>query len=285
MYNFKKIDSCQRHLDFHPDNPWPDLLPLYCHTDELLCGFQRHSSENENAIHLEHQSLPLCIKTIYPQLSFPELSRLIAQLSARFPNSTHLYNEIWSLYGYHARENLALLAQKIIQLPLDIQRWLSQKKMAPQDLAPFRALDDLSVLDDYWDELLLANPSKSEGVKWLEMLIELILMDFTKTQLMPSSSSTENPQSRSTAQWLSHLHALRYPLSTQQADQAEQKIRTFSWPPKSEVRWSRRGDRSGVELKFFFSNPQELKINTLRLEKIAQDLENNTQWEELWSKN
>lgn len=285
MFNFKKMDSCQRHLDFHPENPWPELLPLYCHNDELLCGFQRSTRENENVIQLEHESLPLCIKTIYPQLSFPELSRLIALLSARFPNSPDLYSEIWGLYGYQARENLSLLAQKLIQIPMDIQRWLSQKKLAPQDLAPLRALEDLSVLDDFWDEILLANPSKSDGVKWLEMLIELILMGFSKSQLMSTASSTENAPSNSTAQWLSHLHALRYPLATQQAEQAEQKIRSFSWPPKSEARWVRRGDRSGVELKLFFSNPQELKINNIRLEKIAQDLENNTQWEELWSKN
>lgn len=285
MYHFKKLASCQRHLDFHPENPWPELLPLYCYDDELLCGFERTDQENENVIQLEHQSLPLCIKTIYPHLSFPEISRLVAQLTVQFPNSPALYNKIWSLYGYQARENLSLLALKLIQLPLEIQRWFSQKKWAPQDLAPLRALDDLNQLDEHWDELLLANPSKSDGVKWLEMLIELILMGFKKDQLRPLHSSTENSQPYTTAQWLSHLQALRYPLATQQSEQGEQKIRAMNWPPKSEARWTRRGDRSGVELKLFFSNPQELKINTIRLEKMVQDLENKTQWEELWSKN
>lgn len=294
MYQFKKMESCQRNLDFHPDNIWPELLPLYCHDDELLCGFQRRTLDHESVIDLKNQNLSLCLKTIYPSLSFPELSRLIAQLLVRYPHNSSLTNEMWGHYGYQPRENLTLLAQKVIALPLDIQHWLSQKKFAPQDLAPLRALDDLSVLDDYWDDLLLANPSKSEGVKWLEMLIELILMGVSKEQLMLSSTasadshadaSTTRSTTHTTAQWLSHLHALRYPLATQQTSLAEQKIRAFAWPPKSEARWTRRGDRSGVELKLFFANPQELKINTLRLEKIAQTLDNNTQWDELWSKN
>lgn len=290
MYQFKKIESCQHHLDFHPDNPWSELLPRYCHDDELLCGFQRPAHENELVIDLKNQNLSLCLKTIYPSLSFPELSRLIAQLLARYPQLLDLSNEMWSLYGYQPRENLTLLAQKVIDLPLDIQRWFSQKKFAPQDLAPLRAINDLSVLSDYWDDLLLANPSKSEGAKWLEMLIELILMGLPKELLKlschwPLDTNNSRIHPDSTTQWLAHLHRLRYPLATQQTKRVEQKIHSFAWPPKSEARWTRRGDRSGVELKLFFSNPQELKVNTLRLEKIAQTLENNNQWDELWSKN
>jgi len=296
MFKLINLANCKRNLDFNPESPWPELLPLYCYEDELLCGFNRTTIDPETkVISLEGQSLPILIKTIHPNLSFPEVARLVEKLSLSLDKTKDCTNEVWNLYGYHARENLIILAQKITQLPRDIQRWLSQKKFSPQDLAPLRALNDLKIMNDFWDELLISNPSKSEGVKWIELLVELLLMDFKFEQIHPNgikmnsvsgeNSTTSCSQSLSTSLWLSHLQALRYPLSTNQDLLAETKVRSLHWPAKSEARWSRRGDRSGIELKLFFSNPSELKLNLVRLEKVSNELENNNTLEELWSKN
>ncbi len=84
---------------------------------------------------------------------------------------------------------------------------------------------------------------------------------------------------------ISHLHSLRYPMSLQQDNQNEQKIRALSWSSKWGARWTRRGDRSGVELKLFFTHPEELKGALVRLEKVSKELDNTPSLEDLWSKN
>lgn len=287
MHNFKTLISCQRNLDFHPEVPWSDLLPLYCFEDELLCGFHakdktHHETHEATVIEFKNHNLPQCLKVLHPYLSFPEISRLAERISVRFPKHTHpeskeWVQQLWRLYGYQPREDLLILATKITALPFAVQQWLTQKKLAPQDLAPLRAVNDLNILNDYWEILLSLNPSKSEGTKGIELLVELILMGHSKETLNTHATTTQS--------WLSFLQSLRYPLSTQQDLHAESKIRTLHWPAKSEARWVRRGDRSGVELKLFFSNPEELKINLVRLEKISRDVDGNNTLAELWSKN
>lgn len=269
------IRQCKKNLDFSPHKPWPESLPAFCFRNELLCGFNRESGF---AISLDEKNLIEILYDLYPDLSFIELCRLSSKIRA-FENSRDpgtLIKKLWQIYGYQYRDSLELVVEKVLQLPTEAQAWLQEKKMAPQDLAPLRSLTDLNQLDSFWSILSTSPHSKSEGVKIIEWLIELILLNHPMDQLLPLKPG---------AAWVTQLQALRYPQSNKQDLHAETKIRSLAWPLRSEARWARKGDRSGVELKLFFSHPQELKRALERLDQVRSDLESHTEYEDLWSKN
>lgn len=269
MSRFINISECKKSYNFQPDTPWPELLPAYCFENELLCAFERTEGI---ALSLSEQCLPRTLKALYPDLGLLEVARLSQCLAPDHATQT----QFWSLYGYHWKENLRLLVEKLVTLPLEIQRWLQSKKMNPQDLAPLRSLADLSTLEPFWSTLLKSNASKSEASQLLELVVELNLMELPMEDLVKTSPASE---------WLKDLRALRYPHSTSHDQSADSKIRSMAWPLKSEARWSRRGDRSGIELKLFFSHPQELRRSLDRLHQVCEDLNENALYEDLWSKN
>ncbi len=281
----------QRNLDFEPESLWPASLPCYSFQGELLCGFQTNENDLWDAtqtppqpktVKLEGNSLPQFLKGIYPQLSFMELSRLSEKIK-QHPQLNDLQHlmELWFLYGYRNYENSQSLIEKIVTLPKEVQKWIHQKKLSPQDLAPLNALttpDSLSLLEPLWLTFIDCGFSKSEGVKGLEYLVELLLLGNSVEDLRPPHSPC------SSAQWLDFLHSKRFPMSTHQDKMAEEKIRVVFWPKKMESRWVRRGDRAGVELKVFFTHPDELKQNLVGLERTYQDIKNNPQLDDLWAK-
>lgn len=270
-----KLQDCLRGLDFEPEIDWPQALPCYSYNQELLCGFNRPLSSNETVIPLQGKSLPLFIKALYPQLSFMELIRLSSKL---LPLNSNDFEELWSLYQYRDIANIRPLISKVLVLPKEVQKWLHQKKVGPQDLAPFKALETINLLQDYWDLFLKSQFSKSDGVKTLELLIELILLGFSTKEIIPEESLNGST-------WYQHLYALRFPKSSLQDQKSEELVRQALWPNKTEARWTRRGDRSGVELKLFFTHPDELKKILILLEKTSKDLVDNKQLESIWSKN
>lgn len=269
MTRLVNVASCKTSLDFQPDTPWPQGLPVYCFENELLCGFDHREG---SAVELSGMTLQDAIKLIHPHLGFLELCRL----SQKIPANVLSKASFWSLYGYHWKENLEILALLLTELPLSTQRWLQGKKMAPQDLAPLRSLPQLSVFAPWWPVLMNLPHSKSDLTQILELLVELILMEVPRETLIVGSESSY---------WIKNLRALRFPLSTSSDSLGDAKIRTIAWPLRSEARWTRKGDRSGVELKLFFSHPQELKRSLERLQQVSEDLQSNSNFEELWSKN
>lgn len=263
------LQECVRNLNFSPEAPWPAQLPVFCFKNELLCGFERQEGM---AVDLSAGDLPPSLKALYPEISFPELARLTDKVS----NDEILQKELWELYGYRYKENLLDVAQQVLKLPLEVQRWLHQKKFGPQDLAPLRSLTEIATIQEFWPLLIQSHYSKSDGAKIIELLVELTLMEKPISQLLPQ---------REISFWLKQLQEMRHPMITQNDANAEKKIRSVAWPLKSEAKWARRGDRAGVELKLFFSHPQELKRSLERLQQVCSDLQEQPEYEDLWSKN
>ena len=54
------------------------------------------------------------------------------------------------------------------------------------------------------------------------------------------------------------------------------------WPHQSQAKWTKRGDRSGIELKLFFSHPEELNRAVQRLQQVSEAFENDLQAQEIW---
>jgi hypothetical protein len=72
-------------------------------------------------------------------------------------------------------------------------------------------------------------------------------------------------------EWLEHLKNLRYPRSKKQDQVAQDWLSTLPWPSKSQVKWQRKGDTAGIEIKLFATSPQELNKHIQSLQRV-QDI-------------
>lgn len=268
------LGSLKKDWNFSPAKSWPTALPAFAFKDQLLCAFDQ---KIKNIVFLDDAELTEAFFSIYPELSFPE----VARLAHRLPLNEIQRQKFWSHYGYHWKASLQAVADCLVQIPLETQQLFQEKKLGPQDLAPLRSLESLEPLKAFWIPLKECQASKSELIKILEWIIELHLMGVSEEQIL---LPREGEQKTLASAWQKHLYRLRFP-KTESADEGSEKmIKSLSWPLRSEARWSRRGDLSGVELKLFFSHPQELKRSLMKLEQICADLENKTELEDLWSK-
>jgi hypothetical protein len=60
------------------------------------------------------------------------------------------------------------------------------------------------------------------------------------------------------------------------------ELSNLPWPGASIVRWTQQGDQAGIEIKFFVSNPTDLKNNLKSLNQVHDILEKDS--EKLWIK-
>ncbi len=144
--------------------------------------------------------------------------------------------------------------------------WSEAKKLKESDLIFTRALKSSIHLDLFHklaDDLTVLNPSFSEGLQILELLTDLILMGHNEELFLQSSNSES---------YKSHLKALRYPQTTQRDENLKSKLEALPWPYGSKVKFERRGDRAGIELKLFISSEVDLTKILASLERVKQDL-------------
>jgi len=58
--------------------------------------------------------------------------------------------------------------------------------------------------------------------------------------------------------WKSELKKLRYPQTTLSDQELKTKLEALPWPYGAKVKFERRGDRAGVEVKLFISSSADL---------------------------
>ena len=144
--------------------------------------------------------------------------------------------------------------------------WLEAKKVKESDLIFTRALKNPVHLDLFHklaDQVALLNPSFSEGLKILELLTDLILMGHNE-ELFAQASQVDG--------YKVYLRSLRYPQTTQRDENLKTKLEALPWPYGSKVKFERRGDRAGIELKLFISSEVDLTKIMASLERVKQDL-------------
>ena len=72
--------------------------------------------------------------------------------------------------------------------------------------------------------------------------------------------------------WKNHLKKIRYPMTSQNEEQLKDRLENLPWPYGSKVKFERRGDRSGVELKVFIASSVDLTKVISSLERIKEQL-------------
>ncbi len=149
---------------------------------------------------------------------------------------------------------------------MNFKTWSEQKKVKEPDLVFVRCLQKPLHRDLFGrvsDHMATLQPSFSDGLVFLELISELILMGHTEA-LMENSAEFET--------WKTAVHRLRYPVTAVRDGELKEKFENLPWPQGSKVKFERRGDRSGVELKLFISSATDLTKIRAALERVQQDL-------------
>lgn len=145
-------------------------------------------------------------------------------------------------------------------------QWQIDKKVKPSDLVFTQALAT-GVHQDLFNKLadLVTNlkPSFSDGLKSLELITDLILMGHHES-LFENATSFES--------YNLHLKQLRYPFTTVSDSNLKNKLENLPWPAQAKVKFERRGDRAGVELKFFVSSQADLTKLISSLERVQTEI-------------
>lgn len=238
-------------LDFKPLGLWPDTVPAVALGQQLLCGFQLADQHPvfEHAFTTQTAALDL-FKSLYPQLTLPELARLIH--SSEFKNffeSTALLKA----YNFHSSPELLEVLELLFQSPAEFQNFVSLKKIGPQELVPMLGLN-FQQREFVATEILAADESKQESVKRIELLADLILMGQTEDSLK-TLNQTE-------------LTKKRFPVTTTRDENL--KSSNLPWLSQIKTQFKRRGDKAGFEVQFFAGTPAELTKLAANLTKVAE---------------
>jgi hypothetical protein len=257
--------QCTTNLNFDPIHNLNIYLTPTAYSSELLNGFNHEPSIKVlNCNRTDGKLLPL-LKNLYNELSYIEILRLSSCLE-KVPHllGDNTQEEFFSTFGLKLDINLKQINLLVTQLPQQFLNWCAEKKWGPQDFAPLRSFSEgISQLAPYLEKLNRVDTknspfSKSDGTQVFELLVELLMLNKNLTRLLSLELS----------QWLPILKRERFPITTTQNQNKEDQLKKFSWPLHSQAKWARKGDKSGVELKLFISNAQELERSLIKLEQL-----------------
>lgn len=269
-----KITQCDKYLDFRPLAALPQNLVPSSFLKILLNGF----NHSDNTMVIDYSPADcdflLLLKSLYPEITYVELALVSQKLNTLHDKIAITEEALFSHFGFKYDESVKLTNELLSYLPTHFCHWCAQKKWGPQDFAPLRSLtkDQISELNPYLKKI--NDPcSKNDGTQIFELLIELFLLNKDILPLL----------SLEITKWLSLLKHERYPIGSRQNHKNEELIQKLNWPLHSQAKWVRRGDKSGIELKFFFSHPQEFARSLIKLEQIKQQFETESTGKQLWS--
>lgn len=149
---------------------------------------------------------------------------------------------------------------------MNFKTWKEQKKVKDQDLIFTHLLKEIlhqELFSKVSEQMASLKPSFSEGISFLESATELILMGHAEDLF-------EN--SHDFAFWQETLKRLRYPQTSLRDDEQKRKFEALPWPAGAKIKFERRGDKSGVEVKVFISGAPDVTRIVAALERVGQEL-------------
>lgn len=147
---------------------------------------------------------------------------------------------------------------------MNFNSWSLEKKIKPTDLVFTQALKtelQRDLFNRVSEQMAEHNPSFSEGLQFLEQITDLILMGYNDELF------TEQP---SWTRWKEKIHELRFPLTKSRDEKLKIKFESLPWPAGSKIKFERRGDRAGVEVKLYISNEADLTKILASLERVQK---------------
>jgi hypothetical protein len=250
----RSLSECDHQFDFFNRRPLKSGFPVLAWGSHIITPVQEGKdvvSLNPNTTHLEQ-----LIYDLYPDLSLMELARLEENL---WKLDLNIFNQILEKYSLSPSENLSQTLDILRKAPEDFQNWAHEKRISVRDLAPLRTGESRD-LHFILEQIVRARATRQQGVQILEIAAELFHSDAPIAEIMSLSEAAEI--------WLAHLKKMRYPMASAADLEMQNKIRALAWPAHVEAEWLRRGDQTGLQIKFFAQSQTELSKQLEKLKSI-----------------
>jgi hypothetical protein len=233
----------------------------------LIAGFQQDVVFDHALPENEKEGIASLFRSLYFELTTPELARLHRASHSHpwFP-----IQEVMAKFHIRWSDNTEKLCDIICQLPIGFQNYCSEKKWGFGDFQPLVAANGL-ILSPFLMRMMDLNLSRSQSVAALELVVDLLLLSKQPRELLPEEFMMGDA-------WLERLRHLRYPESSLKDEWASRQVQELPWPGTAQARWTRQGDRTGIELKLFVSQPTDLKKYLQSLSVVQDALEKDGPW-------
>lgn len=197
-------------------------------------------------------------QAIYPTLGVGELARFLSLLKNY---SAELFAEwkapLLKVYGYRDSDRLDGVLKVLAETPLAFQQLVDDKSLAPRELSPLLAVQDITKIELFLSELPNLTASRSELARVLDLFVDLFLMDRPLNDLMPTSSNG--------SLYLRLLESWRRPKAEGQDEAWRKSVHEWPWPAQVEAKWQRFGDQSGLEIQIRTTSPDDFQKKLERL--------------------
>ncbi|MBY0313901.1 MAG: hypothetical protein K2Q26_00145 [Bdellovibrionales bacterium] len=253
-------------LDFKPSQSTPEIFPVFVWRSWALNHFETGSKSAPVDLlsqDISHKDFPEALKQIYPHLTFMELSRLFScSRSAGLANQL-AWDQIFRAYSYNWNTRMEKTVELALTLPPHFQNWMQEHEISPREISPLLSLKEQSSFIPFLEHFTRKSLSRNQGAQLLELAVELHLM---KTPISDLFSLPEEM----VEEWIARLRKIRYPQTETLDRSIEERLMSLPWTKSFSKRWTRIGDRSGLEVKFLVQSPEDLKNKIKALEEISQ---------------
>lgn len=260
-FEMTTVSTCDGSWNFQPRQAFSPLLPAWALDGHLLSGFEMGPEHPVHNIKVSNPGdVSALLKALYPQLSWPELIRLLDRPDTeKFFNAEHLMET----YGFGWDIHWQRVSDLLISWPLEIQNYISDKNIRPFDLIVLMSLS-LDVQIALMQKMVSRDLTKSQFCQALELAGETLLLGTTLDQILDVMSLPN---------FLDELKKLRFPVTYTQDQSLKSKIEKASWPKGVQAQPQRRGDTLGIEFRIFAKNREELTKILKNLETTYEQLD------------
>jgi hypothetical protein len=253
--------TCKKDLCFISKAVWPVQLPSVAVNGFLISGFENHWAFNYQTDSMTSKILSDVFKSFHPFLGYLELAQLCVPWNKTFGFP---FAELAQAYGFKWTQNDDNMSVYFSEFSVTEKQWLIEKGISKSELSLLWEMG--STAKQILAFAMEHKISKSEFVCGAEICCHL------KTdKALPHNGDTYQS-------WIKRISLLRYPVTMNMDKYFMDKIKSLPWQKNTTAKWSRSGDKSGLEIKFFVSQPSELKNQINSLTKIQEILEADNEW-------
>jgi hypothetical protein len=253
--------DCKLRIEFLSKTHWPDHLPAIALNQVIIAGSKgkwvfNHQIESQSGCELAET-----FKNFHPHLSYLELLQIVPQWKAAFNVSVTAFLKAYQLDWSDTDSELEKFFRTF---PASTQLWLVEKSLSKSELSQIKDL--ASRAQTITSFCVQQKVSKSELTQVLDLCSSI-----NSDQALPQPG--DNFRS-----WSEKLFSLKYPITQSMDKYFQAKIKTLPWSKNSSAQWLRRGDKSGIEVRFFVTQTNELKNQIHALMKVSELLQEDQEW-------
>lgn len=260
-----KISQCKKRLNFCLRPAWPKSLPAVAFGDVLISHFGGDSDQ----VLIYSENFSGLFFDLYKSLTFAELASLRQSLASVSEINPSFFDEAAEHYGFRLNEDHFKILSILQKLDRELLLWLHDLQFSARDLWPLRRLEKFSGFSgvvEIIERLSKLRANRNQSSQILELFTDLTEACHPQSEILVDSTQTEK--------WLTHLKALRYPVTRQSDLNRKKTLGGIALPSKVRIDLSRVGDEAGLKIEIFASNSSDLERRLESVKDLNEKLGN-----------